>query len=218
MIALLIISIVTFVLIYIIIKWPTFGWITAYKVLIDAFYYLFIVLICGYGKVIGATDNLNVDLHRLESLRSGVYVVVILSVCFYCISQIPFICSRDILRRSRLKIIIIESILYFGIMTFLIVDHIRWTYSQCPEEFRPANELVRMIHDYNDTHSDRCSNLSMLGLKNIDDSTFIYKGQIFSLKPKGNEFTLLFKPKKYAIIDPEMLYSSDSDEWDYVWD
>lgn len=121
-------------------------------------------------------------------------------------------------KRSKKIIYIVESGLYLSLMCFLIVDDINWTYSQCPKEYRPANELVRRINNYNDTHSDRCSDFGMLGLKNVDDSTFIYKHQLFVLIDDGNKFTLHFKPKKVAMNDPSMLYSSETDKWDYVWD
>lgn len=216
MIAILIFSII--IVIVVIVKWPIAGGISVYKLLIDAFYFFIIMFLCGISSMIGTVDNMNVDLHPSESIRGITIMVVIISVSFYTMSQLPLIFAKSILKRCKRIIYIVEGVLYLSLMGFLIVGRINWAYSQCPEEYRPANELVRRINNYNETHSDRCSDLGMLGLKNVDDSTFIYKHQLYVLNDDGNEFTLHFKPKKTIMNDPSMLYSSETDKWDYVWD
>lgn len=98
-IAILIFSII--IVIVVIVKWPIAGGISVYKLLIDAFYFFIIMFLCGISRMICTADNMNVDLRPMESISDIIIMVVITSVIFYIMSQIPLLCSKSIFKRSK---------------------------------------------------------------------------------------------------------------------
>lgn len=165
---------------------------------------------------------LNINLHPWKNyLLYHVFAAVACVMFFLAISQLPLLFVKCYGKKKKWQFIKFEGLVYA--VTLIIGVICLSEYSGVgklhDEKLQAGNEVVRLIDEYNNTHKTQLQSLSELGLKQVGDGFYEYKGMWFLLNTNDKAFDLRFCSPYGWDINYDFTYSSDIHEWDYtiIW-
>ena len=205
-----------------IVKCPKYGlWLYKGAIFGIMIIFLFVVLFFWLGGN-GDETALNINLHPWRNyLRYRVAAAVACVTLFLAASQLPLLFVKCYAKKKKWQIIKYEGLVYaltLGIGV-ICLSEFSGVVKLHDEKLQAGNEVVRLIDEYNNTHKTQCQSLSELGLKQVGDGFYEYKGMWFLLNANDKAFDLRFCSPEGGDINYDFTYSSDVHEWNetIIW-
>ncbi|MDE7410652.1 MAG: hypothetical protein K2M94_01255 [Paramuribaculum sp.] len=198
------------------IKSPKFGvWLYKGAVFIIMIIVLFVALFFYLG---GNADvsALNINLHPWRNyLLYRVIAAIVCVTVIFAISQIPLLFVRCYHKSIKKRIIKYEGLIYAVVLVsgVICLSEYSGVGRLFDDRLQAGNDVVRMINEYNRTHSMQCQSLLELGLKPVGDNYYEYKGMWFLLDANDKSFDLRFRSPQDSVLNYDFTYSSDVHEW-----
>lgn len=154
-------------------------------------------------------------------MRYRVAAAVACVTLFLAASQLPLLFVKCYAKKKKWQIIKYEGLVYaltLGIGV-ICLSEFSGVVKLHDEKLQAGNEVVRLIDEYNNTHKTQCQSLSELGLKQVGDGFYEYKGMWFLLNANDKAFDLRFCSPEGGDINYDFTYSSDVHEWNetIIW-
>ena len=204
------------------VKCPKYGlWLYKGAIFGIMIIFLFVVLFFWLGGN-GDETALNINLHPWRNyLRYRVAAAVACVTLFLAASQLPLLFVKCYAKKKKWQIIKYEGLIYaltLGIGV-ICLSEFSGVVKLHDEKLQAGNEVVRLIDEYNNTHKTQCQSLSELGLKQVGDGFYEYKGMWFLLNANDKAFDLRFCSPEGGDINYDFTYSSDVHEWNetIIW-
>ena len=204
------------------VKCPKYGlWLYKGAIFGIMIIFLFVVLFFWLGGN-GDETALNINLHPWRNyLRYRVAAAVACVTLFLAASQLPLLFVKCYAKKKKWLIIKYEGLVYaltLGIGV-ICLSEFSGVVKLHDEKLQAGNEVVRLIDEYNNTHKTQCQSLSELGLKQVGDGFYEYKGMWFLLNANDKAFDLRFCSPEGGDINYDFTYSSDVHEWNetIIW-
>ena len=204
------------------VKCPKYGlWLYKGAIFGIMIIFLFVVLFFWLGGN-GDETALNINLHPWRNyLRYRVAAAVSCVTLFLAASQLPLLFVKCYAKKKKWQIIKYEGLVYaltLGIGV-ICLSEFSGVVKLHDEKLQAGNEVVRLIDEYNNTHKTQCQSLSELGLKQVGDGFYEYKGMWFLLNANDKAFDLRFCSPEGGDINYDFTYSSDVHEWNetIIW-
>ena len=204
------------------VKCPKYGlWLYKGAIFGIMIIFLFVVLFFWLGGN-GDETALNINLHPWRNyLRYRVAAAVACVTLFLAASQLPLLFVKCYAKKKKWQIIKYEGLVYaltLGIGV-ICLSEFSGVVKLHDEKLQAGNEVVRLIDEYNNTHKTQCQSLSELGLKQVGDGFYEYKGMWFLLNANDKAFDLRFCSPEGGDINYDFTYSSDVHEWNetIIW-
>ena len=204
------------------VKCPKYGlWLYKGAIFGIMIIFLFVVLFFWLGGN-GDETALNINLHPWRNyLRYRVAAAVACVTLFLAASQLPLLFVKCYAKKKKWQIIKYEGLVYaltLGIGV-ICLSEFSGVVKLHDEKLQAGNEVVRLIDEYNNTHKTQCQSLSELGLKQVGDGFYEYKGMWFLLNANDKAFDLRFCSPEGGNINYDFTYSSDVHEWNetIIW-
>ena len=204
------------------VKCPKYGlWLYKGAIFGIMIIFLFVVLFFWLGGN-GDETALNINLHPWRNyLRYRVAAAVACVTLFLEASQLPLLFVKCYAKKKKWQIIKYEGLVYaltLGIGV-ICLSEFSGVVKLHDEKLQAGNEEVRHIDEYNNTHKTQCQSLSELGLKQVGDGFYEYKGMWFLLNANDKAFDLRFCSPEGGNINYDFTYSSDVHEWNetIIW-
>ena len=198
------------------VKCPKYGlWLYKGAIFGIMIIFLFVVLFFWLGGN-GDETALNINLHPWRNyLRYRVAAAVACVTLFLAASQLPLLFVKCYAKKKKWQIIKYEGLVYaltLGIGV-ICLSEFSGVVKLHDEKLQAGNDVVRLIDEYNNTHKTQCQSLSELGLKQVGDGFYEYKGMWFLLNANDKAFDLRFCSPEGGDINYDFTYSSDVHEW-----
>ena len=204
------------------VKCPKYGlWLYKGAIFGIMIIFLFVVLFFWLGGN-GDETALNINRHPWRNyLRYRVAAAVACVTLFLAASQLPLLFVKCYAKKKKWQIIKYEGLIYaltLGIGV-ICLSEFSGVVKLHDEKLQAGNEVVRLIDEYNNTHKTQCQSLSELGLKQVGDGFYEYKGMWFLLNANDKAFDLRFCSPEGGDINYDFTYSSDVHEWNetIIW-
>ena len=204
------------------VKCPKYGlWLYKGAIFGIMIIFLFVVLFFWLGGN-GDETALNINLHPWRNyLLYRVAAAVACVTLFLAASQLPLLFVKCYAKKKKWQIIKYEGLVYaltLGIGV-ICLSEFSGVVKLHDEKLQAGNEVVRLIDEYNNTHKTQCQSLSELGLKQVGDGFYEYKGMWFLLNANDKAFDLRFCSPEGGDINYDFTYSSDVHEWNetIIW-
>ena len=204
------------------VKCPKYGlWLYKGAIFGIMIIFLFVVLFFWLGGN-GDETALNINLYPWRNyLRYRVAAAVACVTLFLAASQLPLLFVKCYAKKKKWQIIKYEGLVYaltLGIGV-ICLSEFSGVVKLHDEKLQAGNEVVRLIDEYNNTHKTQCQSLSELGLKQVGDGFYEYKGMWFLLNANDKAFDLRFCSPEGGDINYDFTYSSDVHEWNetIIW-
>ena len=152
--------------------------------------FLFVALFFWLG---GNADvsALNINLHPWRNyLLYRVAAAIVCVTVFLAISQLPLLFIKCYGKKKKWQIIKFEGLVYAVtlIIGVICLSEFSGVGKLHDEKLQAGNEVVRLIDEYNKTHKTQCQSLSELGLKQVGEGFYEYKGMWFLLDANDKAF------------------------------
>lgn len=195
------------------IKSPKYGvWLYKGAVFIIMLIVLFVALFFYLGSNADISAlNVNLDPWR-NYLRYPVFAAVVCVAVIFAISQLPLLFVKY---HNKKRIVKYEGIVYAVVLVIGIIclSEYLGLRKLNDDKLQAANDVVRLIDDYNRTHKRQCQSLAELGLKTVSDYFYEYKGMWFLLDANDKAFELRFRSPQGSDMNYDFTYSSYNHEW-----
>ena len=204
------------------VKCPKYGlWLYKGAILGIMIIFLFVALFFWLG---GTADvsALNINLHPWKNyLLYRVFAAIACVMFFLAISQLPLLFVKCYSKKKKWQIIKYEGLVYTVILVVGVIclSEFSGVGKLHDEKLQAGNEVVQLIDEYNNTHKTQCQSLSELGLKQVGDGFYEYRGMWFLLNANDKAYDLRFRSPYGEDLNYDFTYSSDIHEWDYtiIW-